>query len=106
VETINNPARIECLSCPLVEFLLGDGVHTGWLDKLSYQTFRSSAPGLLSRDQRDHRGEEASGIAGWGAWREGGSQSEVHGRAQALTPLEGGFLNASVLIYERGGVLS
>ncbi len=51
METISKQAKIECQTRSFIDFLLGDGIHSGWLDELGCNPSLSSRQGPRKREQ-------------------------------------------------------
>jgi hypothetical protein len=94
METMNNPVRVEYQPCSFMEFLLGDGIRQGCLDRLSDQTSGEAAPGFPSHYPEDNRKK------GTDAAQEDRDQSAVCGRSRAFSWQQVVFLSHPALVLE------
>jgi hypothetical protein len=75
METISNRDPVQHRSHSLIEFLLGDGIHPGWLDEQRHHRFGSIAlrcPGYPG-DQTERQSARSRGR---GVWHSGGTPSK------------------------------
>ncbi|QNI31155.1 hypothetical protein H7849_18945 [Alloacidobacterium dinghuense] len=83
-------------SCSLVDFLLGDGIRPGWLDKQSHHAFANievSCPGYAGDQGR----REVTECVVRGVWHGGGAQNAFGSGVQRFTTFEPATIERSMI---------
>ena len=83
MESISNRAPIQHGSYSLIEFLLGDGIHPGWLNEQSHHRFEGIAL-RCAGGPGDQAERQSARSTGRGDWQSGNGPERVRRRAQTL----------------------